>query len=183
MKTPSAFTIAIAAIWFHAAFPCFSGEETKRDKCDSLQDRKRACLAEDLKVFEKRGPQILKLQFAIARSTQEDGDVSVVFTNYNWPQWVDLSFPVDGDDVRAIGTEGQVIAPRELPNKLARKTFVGLVLLDEVAPFPSLATFLEKLPPDGIVFCVSHRRWKAVEDAHRFMREHSSELSDAADSR
>jgi hypothetical protein len=53
----------------------------------------------------------------------------------------------------------------------------------EGVPRSNLSHLLEKLPGDGILFCVSDRLWKNAEDTRRFMREHSSELSDAADSR
>jgi len=124
-----------------------------------------------------------KLQVAIARATHEGGALSVVFTQHQWPDWIDLSFPVDGVAVRAIDAEGQVIAAPELAKRLAEKTFVGLVVCHEGVPLSNLSHLLEKLPGDGILFYVSDRLWKNAEDTRRFMREHSSELSDAADSR
>jgi hypothetical protein len=70
-----------------------------------------------------------------------------------------------------------------LAKRLAERTFVGLVVCHEGVPLSNLSHLLEKLPGDGILFYVSDRLWKNAEDTRRFMREHSSELSDAADSR
>ena len=52
MKTASLFTAAIAVICFNAAFPCFAGEESKREKIDSVTLFMRAFLAEDAKALE-----------------------------------------------------------------------------------------------------------------------------------
>ena len=124
------------------------------------------------------------LRFELAHAKVIDGNAVVVFRHHRlFHGWADLSIPVDGAEVRAISADGKAISPLELPERLAQRSFVGVVLFDQRSASLDLSSYLREFPEDGIVFCVPSGQWKRAEDTQQFFQRHARELSDAADSR
>jgi hypothetical protein len=124
------------------------------------------------------------LRFELAHAKVIDGNAVVVFRHHRlFHGWADLSIPVDGAEVRAISADGKAISPLELPKRLAKRSFVGVVLFDQRRASLDLSSYVREFPEDGIVFCVPSGQWKRAEDTQQFFQRHARELSDAAASR
>lgn len=125
--------------------------------------------AQDLPPLPKGPPP----QYPLARAGEKDGKVVVHFTrvvhrtkpvtveengkkltsNVVESGWDEITLPVDGKEVRALGPDGKAIDPKDLPKRLAKRTQVVVFVLNEFSGTTEPDPFyLRVLREDVVVF-------------------------------